>query len=258
MHLRRWAGAAALAVALGCSRAELSTPPVVLVQPSGPQVPVNLLRISIRFATQVEGPVLPRITLLRADGREIQEPFLEQELWSPGGKVLTVMMHPGRVKSGLNARAEMGPILSVGDDVSVALDGLPIKRWSVGPTDEAGPVTSAWKLSAVRAESLQPLVVALDGPIDGQDAGYLAIADAGGRRVAGRARLTVGESVWTFTPDAPWQAGAYKLVVRGTMEDPAGNRLGSRFETPIYSPAGPATDAVVPFAVVSPRGGAAR
>ncbi len=258
MRLRRWAGAATLAVALGCSRAEASTPRVVLVQPSGPQVPANLLRISIRFATQVEGPLLPRITLLRADGSKIQEPFLEQELWSPGGNVLTVMMHPGRVKSGLNARAEMGPILSVGDDVSLALDGLPIKRWEVGRADEAGPVTSAWKLSAVRAESLQPLVVALDEPIDGRDAGYLAIADAGGRRVAGRARLTVGESAWTFTPDAPWRAGAYKLVVRGTLEDPAGNRLGSRFETPIYSPPGPAAGAAVPFVVVPPHSGAAR
>jgi hypothetical protein len=258
MHLHRWAGAVTLAVALGCSHAEPSTPRVVLVQPSGTQVPDNLLRISIRFATQVDGPLLPRITLLRADGSKIEEPFLEQELWSPDGNVLTIMMHPGRVKNGLRARAEMGPILSVGDDVSLSIDGHPIKRWRVGPTDEAGPVTSAWKLSAVGAESLQSLVVALDGPIDGQDAGYLAIANAGGCRVAGRARLTVGESAWTFTPDAPWRAGSYKLVVRRTLEDPAGNRLGSRFETPIYSPPGPAADAVVPFAVVSPRGGAAR
>jgi hypothetical protein len=95
--------------------------------------------------------------------------------------------------------------------------------------------------------------VTLDGPIDGQDAGYLAIADADGRRVAGRARLTLGESVWMFTPDAAWQAGAYKLVVRGTLEDPAGNRQGSRFETSIYSPPDPAADAVVPFDVGGAR-----
>jgi hypothetical protein len=150
------------------------------------------------------------------------------------------------------------PILVMGDDVSLALDGLPIKRWSVGPTDVAGPVTSAWKLSVIRAESLQPLVVSFDGPIDGRDAGYLAIADGGGRRVAGRARLMTGESAWTFTPDAPWRIGAYELVVRGTLEDPAGNRLGGRFETSIYSPPHPAADAVVPFTVVSPRNGQAR
>jgi hypothetical protein len=213
-----------------------------------------LLRISIKFASQVEGPLLPRLALLHADGTRVQEPFLEQELWSPSGKILTVMMHPGRVKTGLKARDEMGPILSVGDDVVLALDGVPIKRWSVGPVDEIGPIVSAWKVLPVRVGSKQPLVVVLDGAIDGRDGDYLAIADARDRRIAGRAKLTDGERTWTFTPSAPWRPGQYKLVVRGTLEDPAGNRLGSHFETSIDSPPGSPADAVVPFAVgSSPR-----
>src|SRR5262250_108027 len=173
MHLCRLVCATAFAVTLGCAYAEQPTPRVVLVQPSGPKVPANLLRISIRFASQLEGPVLPRLALLRADGTPVQEPFLEQELWSPSGKILTVMMHPGRVKTGLKARDEKGPILSVGDDIALALDGVPIKRWSVGPVDEVGPVASAWRMSAVRVDSKQPLVVAFDGAIDGRDGDYL-------------------------------------------------------------------------------------
>ena len=249
MHLCRLAGAIALAVALGSSQAAQPTPQVVFVQPSGPEVPANLLRLSIRFAAQVEGPMLRRLSLLRADGKQVQAPFLEQELWSPGGNILTVMIHPGRVKTGLKARDEKGPILSVGDDVALALDGVPIKRWRVGPADEIGPMVSEWKVPAVRVDSRQPLVVVLDGPIDGRDSDYLAIADVRDRRVAGRAQLTNGESTWTFTPSAPWRPGAYKLVVRGTLEDPAGNRLGSHFETSIFSPPGPPVDAVVRFAV---------
>src|SRR5262245_41632498 len=249
MHLCRLVCATALSVTLGCAYAGQPTPRVVLVQPSGPKVPANLLRISIRFASQVEGPLLPRLALLHADGTRVQEPFLEQELWSPSGKILTVMMHPGRVKTGLKARDEKGPILSVGDDVALALDGVPIKRWNVGPADEVGPMVSAWRVSPGRVDSKQPLVVAFDGAIDGQDGEYLAIADVRDRRVAGRAQLTDGESIWTFTPSAPWRAGVYKLVIRGTLEDPAGNRLGSRFETSIYSPPGPSADAVLPFAV---------
>jgi len=251
MPLFRLASAIALAVALGTSHAEPPAARVVVVQPSGAQVPANLLRISISFAAQVEGPVLPRLSLLRADGSQVQEPFLEQELWSPSGKILTVMMHPGRVKTGLKARDEKGPILSVGDDVALALDGVPIKRWSVGPADEIGPIVSAWKVSPVRVDSKQPLVVVFDGSIDGRDSDHLAIADVRDRRVAGRARLTDGEGTWTFTPSAPWRLGAYKLVVRGTLEDPAGNRLGSRFETSMHSPPGAPVDAVVPFAVGS-------
>ena len=249
MHFYRLVCATALAVMLGCAYAEQPSPRVVLVQPSGPKVPANLLRISIRFASQVEGPLLPRLSLLRADGTQVHAPFLEQELWSPSGKILTVMMHPGRVKTGLKARDEEGPILSASDDVALALDGVPIKRWRVGPADENGPMTSQWKVSVVRVASTEPLVVALDGPIDGRGADYLAIADVRSRRVAGRAQLTDGESTWTFTPSAPWRPGAYKLVVRGTLEDPSGNRLGSHFETSIYSPPAAPIDAVMPFAV---------
>jgi hypothetical protein len=253
MRLCQRVVATALAVAVGCSAAdaEQPTPSVVLVQPSASEIPANLLRISIRFAAQVEGPLLPRLSLQTADGRPIQQPFLEQELWSPNGKVLTFMMHPGRVKSGLQARAERGPILFAGHAVTLALDGRPIKQWSVGPEDESGPVVSAWTMSSVSAGSTQPLVVALDGPIDGQDADYLAIADARDRRVAGRARLTNGENTWTFTPDAAWRAGKYKLVARGTLEDSAGNRLGSHFETSIDSPPGRPVDAAITFAIRS-------
>src|SRR5262249_43171948 len=184
MPLFRLASAIALAVALGTSHAEPPAARVVVVQPSGAQVPANLLRISISFAAQVERPVLPRLSLLRADGSQVQEPFLEQDLWSPSGRILTVLLHPGRVKTGLKARDEKGPILSEGDDVALALDGVPIKRWRVGPADDIGPMASEWKLSAVRVHSKQPLVVALDGPIDGRDADYLAIADVRDRRVA--------------------------------------------------------------------------
>ena len=253
MRLGRWLGATApavvLASALGSSHAGQPAARVVLVQPSGAEVPVNLLRISIRFSAQVEGPLLPRLSLLRADGRQVEAPFLEQELWSPSGKILTLLLHPGRVKTGLKAHDENGPILSAGNDVALALDGVPIKRWIVGPADAIGPRASEWKLSTVRVESKQPLVVALDGPIDGRDVDYLAIADARGRRIAGRARLINGESTWTFTPSSPWCPEAYKLVVRGTLEDPAGNRLDSRFETSIDSPPGSPVDAVLPFAV---------
>jgi hypothetical protein len=258
VQLGRWVAAATLVIVLGCAHAEPSTPRVVLVQPSGAQIPGNLLRISVQFATQVEGPVLPRITLIQADGKAIEEPFLEQELWSPDGHILTLMMHPGRIKTGLAARAIKGPILTTGSDVSLAIDGRSIKQWQVGPADETGPVTSAWRVSAVWADSLQPLIVAFDGPIDGRDVNYLAIADASGRRVAGRARLTVGESAWTFAPHKRWRAGAYKLMVRGTLEDPAGNRLGSRFETSVYSPPCPVADTELPFVVHSTRDGLAR
>ena len=246
--------AGALALVLSGSGAAQAAARVVLVQPSAAEVPANLLRISIAFAAPAEGPVLPRLALSHADGRLVQQPFLQQELWSPDGKILTILMHPGRVKTGLNAREELGPLLAAGDDVVLALDGHPIRRWHVRAVDEHGPRSSAWKLSAVKAGSRQALVVALDSSIDGRDAGYLAVADSHHRRVDGRARLKDGERLWTFTPTAPWRAGQYQLVARGTLEDAAGNRLDGRFESSIDTPPGSVVDAVIGFAVAAQSG----
>lgn len=241
--------AAALAAVLGAAGAAPAATGVVRVQPSAAEVPANLLRISIEFAAPPVGPVLPRISLAHADGTPVAEPFLQQELWSPSGTILTILLHPGRVKTGLVAREELGPILTEGEAVVLALDGRPIRRWSVAPAARNGPDPARWRLAPVAAASRQPLVVALNAAIDGRDAGYLAVADSRNRRVAGRARLKEGETVWTFTPDLPWRAGHYRLVVRGTLEDAAGNRLGGHFETAMDAPPGPARDAAIAFDV---------
>jgi len=256
VRLRRLCGAVALAIALGASHA---APPVpssaaaqtVRVQPSAGPVPANLLRLSIEFATRIESPVLPRLALVRPDGKPLAQPFLEQELWSPSGRILTVLMHPGRVKTGLSAREVLGPILVDGDDVTLTLDGQPIQHWRVGPADTRGPVVSAWRLSSVRAASRQALVATLDDAIDGREAGYIAIADPQGRRVHGQALLKDGERTWTFTPHTSWRAGKYRLIARGTLEDPAGNRLGGHFETPADAPAAAPADAALAFTVGS-------
>ncbi|WP_233102164.1 hypothetical protein [Variovorax sp. IB41] len=231
---------------------------MVRVQPSAGQVPANLLRLSIEFATRIEGPVLPRLALLRPDGKPLEQPFLEQELWSPSGRILTVLLHPGRVKTGLNAREVLGPILVDGDDVTLTLDDHPIQHWRVGPVDTRGPAVSAWRLSSVHAGSRQALVVTLDDAIDGREVDYIAIADPHGRRVNGQALLKDSERTWAFTPHAPWRAGEYRLIARGTLEDPAGNRLGGRFETPAATPASAPTDAALAFTVGSASSSASK
>lgn len=251
MRRRALPGGLALAVTLQVAQAGQPPPQVVFVQPSAAEVPANLLRLSIVFAAPIEGAVLPRIALTHADGNAVQEPFLQQELWSPDGKILTLLLHPGRVKTGLIAGAQWGPIVRAGEEVILTLDGRPIKRWHVGPRDANGPIPSAWKLSTVRPASRQPLVVVFDGPIDGRDADDLVIVDASDNLVNGHAQLGNGEATWTFTPNQVWRAGEYRLVVHGTLEDPAGNRLGGHFETPMSVPQRPAIDATIVFKVGS-------
>jgi len=244
-----WLAAAFLLSLTSNCQAGPATPPVRQVRPSASLVPANLLRISIEFAAPVAGAVLPRLALERADGSVVDAPFLEQELWSPDGAILTILLHPGRVKTGLFAHEQLGPQLTEGEQVALTLDGRPLVHWTVGPIDSTGPAPAAWTLSTVQAGSRAPLLVKLDGPIDGRDADYLAIADGAGRRVSGKAKLIDGETRWRFIPDTAWEAGDYALVARATLEDPAGNRLGGHFETPIDHPDQARADARIAFSV---------
>ena len=102
---------AVLLLALPLARAGQPPSGIAEVRPSGREVPANLLRFSIEFAAPLEGPVLPRIGLVHANGLPLRQPFLQQELWSPDNRILTVLLNPGRVKNGLVAREELGPIL---------------------------------------------------------------------------------------------------------------------------------------------------
>ena len=224
---------------------------VASVAPSGAVVPENLLRFSIRFDTPPQGPVLARLALTGRGDRPLPEPFLVQELWSPDGRTLTVLLHPGRVKTGLVAHEERGAILTTGDEVRLMLDGRAIQRWSVGPRDELGPRPAAWRLSTVHAGRRETMTVRLDAAIDALDVGYLAVVDDRQRRIRGRAMLSEGETAWRFMPAEPWRAGSYRLLVRGTLEDPAGNRVSSRFETDMAARPGVPADAEVPFVVGS-------
>ena len=200
------------------------------VFPSGGEIPENLLRFSISFAAPTAPGVLERLTLRAADGTLIAQPFLEQELWSPDGKTLTLLLHPGRVKSGLRAHDEAGRPLRAGAHVTLNLDGQALKTWRIGPARTEPPYPQCWSVQPPQAGSRDAVVVALNAPIDAQAVGYIAIISARGEKVKGHATLAPGESAWRFTPESGWSEGEYRLLIHPRLEDPQGNALSSRFE----------------------------
>ena len=213
------------------------------VYPSGDEIPENLLRCSISFAAPAAPGVLERLVLRAADGALVAQPFLEQELWSPDGKTLTLLLHPGRVKSGLRAHDEAGRALHSGDHVTLLLDGEPLKTWRVGPARMAAPDPRRWSVHAPRTGSRDAVIVTLDAPIDAQAVGYIAVVSAHGEKVQGRATLAPGEGVWRFSPETPWAEGQYRLLMHPRLEDPQGNALRNRFE---QKADGPSHDSATP------------
>jgi len=225
---------------------------ITAVYPSANRLPENTLRFYVHFSGEVaRGDIYRHFHLVRDDGLEVKEPFLEldEELWSTDGNRLTILFHPGRVKRELVPREQLGPILEEGRTYTLSIsgkwedtEGRPIvaaftKTFTAGPADETPVDPAVWALMAPRAGSDSPLIIRLPMPLDHAMLGRVVwVADSQGERVPGTLTVGGGERVLTFAPRSPWKRGTYKLVTDTRLEDVCGNRVGEPFEVDVFKP----------------------
>ena len=212
--------------------ATLDLPPhVIQVMPSTGSVHENLLRFSVRFDKAPSEGALHQLSLVRADGSLIEEPFLNEELWSPDERTLTVVLGPGRVKTGLVAHDTLGRPLTAGETVSLQFQGHQIARWAVvGPLIH--PIQpSEWAIHVPKAHTTATLRIVFPEAVDGMDAAMIVVV-LDGRRVSGTTTLSQDQTVWSLEPTKGWNTGHYQILVHPHLEDPYGNEVGSAFETP--------------------------
>jgi hypothetical protein len=193
-------------------------------------VPERLLRLSVTFVTASQVDVLPQIALLRQDGSEIQGALLDQELWSPDHLTLTLLLDPGRVKTGLMAHNVAGWALRPGDRVRLQIAGKVKHQWTVTSGGCVVPDLQTWQIKAPQAGTDRPLTVIFTGPIDAQSRDLIAVANESGDRIKGKAQLINGENAWVFTPSVPWRREHLKLLVHPRLESPCGDEIGEAFE----------------------------
>ena len=226
---------------------EARRPPtrVVAVYPSGDRVPENLLRIYVHFS----GPMRPRdvsaaVRLIDEDGAPVELAFVEidEGLWDPGRRRLTLFLHPGRIKRGVGPHQALGPPLREGrhyrlsigrelrDARGLALEATYEKDFTVGPPDRESPDPERWRIHAPERPSGE-LVVDLPEPLDrALLLRMIEVVDGAGRSVPGLTSVGPGERHWRFRPTAEWGAGPYRLRVATAIEDLAGNTPAALFD----------------------------
>jgi hypothetical protein len=222
------------------------------IYPTSDRLPENQLKFYLNFSAPMgRGEAYSRIRLLRADGKEVNEPFLElgEELWTPDGKRFTLFFHPGRVKRGLKPREELGPILEEGKKYTLVVDaGWPDensnplksafrKEFTAGKPDDEQPDPAKWKLHAPSAGGTTPLRLEFPKPLDHALLNRMIWpVDANGKRLDGAVRVSREETVWQFTPAKAWAAGEYRLAIDTALEDLAGNSIAKPFEVDVFRP----------------------
>jgi hypothetical protein len=230
---------------------------VLAIYPSGREVPENLLRLYIQFSAPMsQGNCYRRVHLRdETTGTEVQQPFLElpQELWSPDGTRLTLLLEPGRVKHDLVPRGELGPILVSGQTYSLAVDpswpdaegrrlGAGARkafRAIKGESKQVDP--NSWAIETPPAGTREPLSVrfpkALDRALLERMLRVLRPVEV---EIEGTIHIRDAETRWIFEPRETWSAGHYVLAVSTRLEDPAGNSIGRPFEVDLKRSPAPA------------------
>jgi hypothetical protein len=239
---------------------------VVSVTPSAEVWPENILRLYVSFSAPMRiGVAWDHIRVLDTAGRPMGGMFVEidQELWDPGGRRLTVLFDPARIKRGLVDHINEGPPLTAGGratlqiepfwrDAAGALLAEPFSRTvSIGPPLRQAIDPAAWLITPP-ASPTSPLTVDFDRPLDAALGLRALCVCKGAAEVPGAVRLEAAETRLAFTPEHPWTPGRYALVADPVLEDIAGNRIGRPFDIDRRAPGGPeaaARGAEIPFEV---------
>jgi hypothetical protein len=224
-----------------------AAPRIESVYPTSDTLPENLLKFYVRFSAPMRrGFAATHVALLDESGHVVRA-FLrsDAELWDHGDRTLTMFFDPARVKTGLVANATLGRALRAGHSYElVVLRGWPsaegaplprsvVKRFVVGAEDRKRLDEGAWKVTAPAARTTAPLVISFGKPLDRLLLEQsLAMMDAGGALVAGKANLANEEREWRFVPQHPWAAGRYAIEIDPALEDLAGNDLVESFDRP--------------------------
>jgi hypothetical protein len=225
---------------------------VEMVYPTRDKLPENLLKFYLHFSAPMSrGEAYRHIRLLDAAGKPVESPFLElgEELWDPQGKRFTLFIDPGRIKRGLKPREDIGPVLEAGKRYTLEIDhawsdaqGNPLKEtyrkaFRAAAADEDPPDPKTWKVQPPPAGTSKPLTVTFPEPLDHALLQRLLwLTDARARKVSGTMTVSDEETRWDFTPEQPWRAGTYSLVVDTALEDLAGNSIGRPFEVDVFQP----------------------
>ena len=226
--------------------------PVTKVESIYPRVktlPANQLKLYVGFSRPMtRGNAYRHIQLLDQDGQPAKAPFvvIQQELWDPEGKRLTLFFDPGRIKRGVEPRLSDGLPLKEGTRYTLTvakemIDGsaAPLVAdhrvsFEVGPEDHESPDPDRWQVSRPTPGTLEPLTLRFDEAVDIPLALRLVSVVSDDRTaLPGTTQPSQDDRSLLFVPGQAWKPGTYTLLVDTRLEDLAGNNLVRAFDMPL-------------------------
>jgi hypothetical protein len=244
-------------------------PKVVKIYPSADVLPANHLRFYIFFDRPMRGgkDLFKNLVLIDDKGKEVEDPWLIDEIWDEENNCLILFIHPGRIKWGVELRELMGPVLYEKRQYSLIvrgeltdIDGNKIgkdfvKKFRTTPEDRVRIDLSKWDLLPARAGSGERLILTLPKSVDYRSLQrFLTVTDTKGKRMEGTIEIGKDEKEWAFLPkNSSWPVGTYHLEVSGELEDVCGNTPLRPFDLDLKAKQPPPQKLRIPFKCVGDR-----
>jgi hypothetical protein len=225
----------------------------IQVFPSANEIPANLLRFHLRFDDVPDVfDISTAIRLVDAYDVVLDHVFLDlnEGLWSADGLTLTVMLHPGRIKTGLVASRNLGNAFREYDGYELQLrrEHLPfsqgcspssasatnewvcIKRFTATPAVDTAIESQSLLLSLPSAHCFTPLSITFPRIVDRLAIeNYVQLGHLTGAPLGAQIEIRDAERTIDFLPQHAWPSEPLILYFSRDFEDICGNRLSSAF-----------------------------
>lgn len=216
------------------------------VFPRSNKIPKNILTFYVEFSEpMMEDESAFRYVNLYNENKEIlPHVWLNKSRWI-SDKILMLMIHPGRIKTGIKYYDNLGDIFYVGKKYHLEITDKVkplhknskvkpfIKEFEITESTASCPKVLRNKFNFPRRNSREKLKIVFNKPMDL----YTVIGGISiniyntGINIPGKFISGLNDTEWYFEPEKPWTEKKYTLIFNKYVSDLSGNGLIKPFET---------------------------
>jgi hypothetical protein len=211
------------------------------VYPVSDTVPANTLFFHVRFSSQMMQDInaWQYVSILDARGSKIDQTWRQHSFWLDSGRLLVLMVHPGRVKTGIHY---IGPVFEPGKRYTLRTEaglkdvtGNPLKaqiskEYFIGEEDRTLPKIVNIQQSQPDKTSVAISITFSEGMDYASMIEGIKLSDEEGLGIPVKVGQITNDRTFLLAAYEPLPKGRYSVQFKSSITDFAGNRLNRSFE----------------------------
>lgn len=224
-------------------KVQSSTVSISKIFPSTTEIPANILTFYIQFSAPMkpDPKAYELVDIVDLNGHKTPHAWRQKSYWINHNKTLVLMIHPGRVKHGIQATEHLAPVFTAGKEVQLVVNrglesaegGLLNKtdtlNYLITQKDTISPQLISHSLKLPKVNSRSPLEFTFTEPMDyGLIYKWFSLY-LNDQKIVGNL-TSADDKTWLFTPAEEWQTGTYTIKAGNKMGDYCHNQMDRLFE----------------------------